>query len=88
MKCHVELATWVDTTEEITRGDLDRLLHTLGTYLSSVGGVPKIAWYTQHETICITASAMEGNTRGSLQDAAYIKEQVTEALKEGGMEVS
>ena len=87
MKCHLELAAWVSATEEITKGDLDRLLHSLGVYLTSCGGVPKIAWYCAHESVCITASAMEGEGSGSLADAAYVRKMVLEALAEAGMEI-
>ena len=88
MNVHIELACWVSLDEEITKGDFDRLLQTIGQYLSFCGGVPQVEHCVTGDMLCITASAVDGKARGSLQDATYIKRAVTSALKAGGMEIT
>ena len=87
MKCHVELACWIHTDEEVTKRDLDSLVQTIGVYLTACGGTPKVVYYCQPDMVCITASADEGPTRGKLQDSIYVRKQVLEALEEGGMQI-
>lgn len=91
MKCHIELACYISPEEEISKGEMDRLLQTIGTYLSSCGGVPhvdSILPEVEGDALCITAYATAGIPRGKLQDASYVKRQVTAGLKKAGMNLA
>jgi hypothetical protein len=91
MKCHVELSVFLSTTEEVTKGDLDRVVHTISTYLSSCGGVPHVECIIpeiEGDALCVTAYATAGIPRGTLQDASYIRRQVTAGLQKSGMEIT
>jgi len=80
MKAHVELSCWIDLTEDISKGELERLLATIGVYLTSCKGIPVISSFAGEDSLCITAYALPGEAGDPLKDAVYIKEQVLEAL--------
>ena len=86
MKAHVELTTWIDTTEPVLKGDVDRLTQTYKVYLDACGGLPEMDYTIHGETVCIAGSAIAG--KSLITKAPYIKKMILEALSEAGMEVT
>lgn len=88
MRCHVELASWIETDDPVTEGDQERLVLTFSTYLNQAGGKPEINAWLGDKLLCLTASSLFEPTsviRDKKADMAYIRDAVKAALKEANM---
>jgi len=87
VKCHVELAAWIDTTEPVTKGDIDRLAETFKVYLEACKGLPEMDYTIHGNSACITAFSSPGKSQELVTKLLYIKKVITDCLDEAGMKV-
>ena len=85
MKAHVELTCFLDTTDPVSKGELDRLIETFKVYLESVKGLPEMSYIIKGNTACITAYSSPGKSQGLALKTLYIKKTILDCLEESGM---
>ena len=87
MRSHIEMVSWIDTTEPLTKGDIDRLTETFKVYLDAIGGVAEMEYTVHGNIVNIAAYSSAGKTQGTIVKSLYIKKVITDALIAGGMDL-
>jgi hypothetical protein len=85
VKAHVELTCFLDTTDLVSKGELDRLVETFKVYLESVKGLPEMSYIINGNVACITAYSSPGKSQGLVTKTLYIRKTILDCLEESGM---